>query len=156
MSSGKRSEILVLHGPNLNLLGARQPELYGPSSLREIDQEILRWAETRGAGVAIVQSNSEGELVERIQQAAGTCDAIVINPAAYTHTSVAILDALLAVGIPSVEVHLTNIYAREDFRRRSVTAGGTRGQICGFGAYSYILGLEAAWHLVNAGKKPGH
>lgn len=156
MSRRKRLEILVLHGPNLNLLGSRQPELYGQASLKDIDRNIRQWARSHGAGVQIVQSNSEGDLVEGIQRAAGTCDAIVINPAAYTHTSVAILDALLAVGIPSVEVHLTNIYGREDFRRRSMTAQGTCGQICGFGAYSYILGLEAVRQLLSTGQKPSH
>ena len=153
MSPLKRLEILVLHGPNLNMLGVRQPEIYGRITLKEINEEILRWAEAHGTGVEIVQSNSEGDLVEAIQRAAKTCDAIVINPAAYTHTSVAILDALLAVGIPSVEVHMTNIYGREDFRRTSITAAATRGQICGFGAHSYILGLEAVWHILTVPQK---
>lgn len=156
MSALKRLEILVLHGPNLNTLGVRQPELYGRITLQEINEEILRWAEAHGAGVKIIQSNSEGDLVEAIQGAAGSYDAIVINPAAYTHTSVAILDALLAVGIPSVEVHMTNIYGREDFRRTSLTTAAARGQICGFGAYSYILGLEAVWHILTAPQNTDH
>src|SRR3990170_6560239 len=129
MSPLKRLEILVLHGPNLNMLGVRQPEIYGRITLKEINEEILRWAEAHGTGVEIVQSNSEGDLVVAIQRAAQTYDAIVINPAAYTHTSVAILDALLAVGIPSVEVHLSNLYRREGFRHHSFVARAAVGQI---------------------------
>ncbi|MBA2538633.1 MAG: type II 3-dehydroquinate dehydratase, partial [Deltaproteobacteria bacterium] len=136
--------VLVLHGPNLNLLGTRDPKTYGTTTLAEIDAELRRRAKHRDATVRCVQSNLEGKLVELIQKAKGTADAIVINPGGYTHTSVAIRDAIDAVELPTVEVHLSNIHAREPFRHESITAAKCVGQICGFGAQSYYLGLDAA------------
>jgi 3-dehydroquinate dehydratase-2 len=145
--------VLVLHGPNLNLLGTRDPAQYGTVTLAEIDAELARRAAARGATVTCVQSNLEGALVDAIQGARGTADAIVINPGGYTHTSVAIRDALEAVALPAIEVHLSNLHARETFRQTSVTAARCVGQICGFGALSYYLGLDAALAIVE-GKRP--
>ena len=136
--------VLVLHGPNLNLLGSREPEIYGRTSLSAIDRLIRAWARRTGTSVTIHQSNSEGELVDWIQRAASRYDVLVINPAAYTHTSVALRDAIAAVAVPAIEVHLSNPAAREPFRRQSFIAEVAVGQISGFGADSYLLGLEAA------------
>ena len=147
--------ISVLHGPNLNLLGTRDPAGYGTTTLAEIDRELTRRANDRGAVVRCAQSNLEGELVEWIQQAKGWASAIGINPGGYTHTSVAIRDALDAVGLPAVEVHLSNLHAREAFRQVSVTAAKCIGQICGFGAQSYYLGLDAALAHVEATPRHG-
>ena len=136
--------VLVLHGPNLNLLGTRDPDVYGTTTLEEINSELARRAAAVGAEVDCAQSNLEGELVTLIQNAAARYDAIVINPGGYTHTSVAIRDALDAVSVPAIEVHLSNVHAREEFRHTSLTAAKCVGQICGFGAQSYYLGLDAA------------
>jgi 3-dehydroquinate dehydratase-2 len=136
--------VAVLHGPNLNLLGTRDPAIYGTTTLAEIDAELARRAGERDAEVRCAQSNIEGELVGHIQRAKAWAHAIVINPGGYTHTSVAIRDAIDAVALPTVEVHLSNLHAREDFRARSITAARCIGQICGFGAQSYYLGLDAA------------
>jgi len=136
--------VLVLHGPNLNLLGSREPEIYGRTSLSAIDRLIRAWARRTATSVTIHQSNSEGELVDWIQRAASRYDVLVINPAAYTHTSVALRDAIAAVAVPAIEVHLSNPAAREPFRRQSFIAEVAVGQISGFGADSYLLGLEAA------------
>ena len=141
--------LLVLHGPNLNLLGTREPSIYGHVSLREIDRAIRDWAARTGTTVTIRQSNSEGQLVDWIHQAASRHDAIVINPAAYTHTSVALRDAVAAVALPTVEVHLSNVAARESFRRQSFIAEVASGQISGFGVDSYLLGLDAARALLK-------
>ncbi len=135
--------ILVIHGPNLNLLGRREIDIYGKVTLAEIDEAIKQKAKELGCQVKIKQSNSEGEIVSFIGEAKDWTDALIINPAAYTHTSVAIRDAILAVAIPAVEVHLSNIYQREGFRQKSLVAGVCRGQIAGFGLQSYILALEA-------------
>ena len=135
--------ILVIHGPNLNLLGRREIDIYGKVTLAEINQAIKQKAKELDCQVKIKQSNSEGEVVSFIGEAKDWTDALIINPAAYTHTSVAIRDAILAVGIPAVEVHLSNIYQREGFRQKSLVAGVCRGQIAGFGLQSYILALEA-------------
>lgn len=144
--------ILVIHGCNLNLLGSREPELYGSATLDEIDRQIAALAEELGVEVSFVQSNHEGGIIEAIQAAPGAADGMMINPAGWTTTSVGILDAVKAAGLPTVEVHLSNIHAREDFRRHSVLAPATIGQICGFGAASYLLGLRAlALHLGVAG-----
>ena len=148
--------IQVLHGPNLNLLGTRDPGTYGSTTLAEIDAELARRAAARNAEIRCHQSNSEGDLVDLIQRAKGWADAIVINPAAYTHTSVAIRDALDAVALPAVEVHLSNIHAREAFRHVSLTAAKCIGQICGFGAQSYYLGLDAALGHVEATTRDGN
>lgn len=137
-------KILVLHGPNLNLLGTRETSVYGHSTLSEIDQQLHLLAQKEGVELTIEQSNSEGDLVNHIQMASGRFDAIVINPAAYTHTSVALRDAITSVSLPTVEVHLSNIYQRENFRRHSFIAEVAMGQISGFGPYSYHLGLLAA------------
>jgi 3-dehydroquinate dehydratase-2 len=140
----KKNKILVLNGPNLNLLGKRQPEIYGRLTLAEINKEIQALAKELGVEVAIRQSNSEGELVNWIQDAPKQFAAIVINPAAYTHSSIALRDAITAAGIPAVEVHISNIYSREEFRKHSYIAGAAVGQITGFGVQSYLLGLRAA------------
>lgn len=144
----KRKKILVLHGPNLNMLGKREKKIYGKISLDKINSDLKQLAKKLNTDLEIKQSNIEGELVNIIQKASknGT-KGILINPAAYTHTSVAIRDALLAVKIPAVEVHLSNIYKREEFRHKSLTAAACVGQITGFGKESYVLGLRA---LVNS------
>jgi 3-dehydroquinate dehydratase II len=141
--------ILVLHGPNLNLLGTREREVYGDVSLKAINDDIQQLALREGIEVEARQSNVEGELVTWIQEAKGRFDAIVINPAAYTHTSVALRDAISAVGLPTIEVHLSNIYKREEFRHRSYIAEVAVGQISGFGPAGYLLGLRAAIEHVN-------
>jgi 3-dehydroquinate dehydratase-2 len=140
----KKKKILVLNGPNLNLLGQRQPEIYGTLTLGEINKKIGALAKELGVEVEIRQSNSEGELVGWIQEAPKQFGAIVINPAAYTHSSVALRDAITAAGIPTIEVHISNIYKREEFRQHSYVAGAALGQITGFGVQSYLLGLRAA------------
>jgi len=142
-------KILIIHGPNLNLLGKREPEVYGSLSLDEINGRIKALADSKKVSVDIVQSNSEGEIVSIIGSSPGKYDAIVINPAAYTHTSVAIRDAISSTGLPTVEVHISNIYKREEFRRNSLIAGAATGQISGFGINSYLLGLLAAIDLVK-------
>jgi len=148
-------KILFLNGPNLNLLGSREPEIYGRLSLREIESEVRKRATERGAEVEFAQSNSEGVLVDLIQQARGRFDVIVFNPAGYTHTSVALRDAIAACGIPTIEIHLSNIHAREPFRRESLIAPVCCGQVLGFGAGSYLLGLEAAI-MVAGQNRTGH
>lgn len=135
--------ILVLHGPNLNMLGVREREMYGNQTLRSINAGLMELAKAEGVMLEAKHSNGEGELVSWIQEAQGQFDAIVINPAAYTHTSVALRDAILSVTLPTVEVHLSNIHRREEFRQRSYLAGATIGQISGFGALSYELGVRA-------------
>ncbi|MFA5500050.1 MAG: type II 3-dehydroquinate dehydratase [Candidatus Omnitrophota bacterium] len=141
--------ILVIHGPNLNLLGQREIDVYGKVTIDDINKDLKKLAKTKKAALTIVQSNHEGEIVELIGKSKGKYGAILINPAAYTHTSVAIRDAISAVNVPTVEVHLSNIYAREEFRRTSLISAVAKGQICGFGKMSYILGLEAAIALID-------
>ncbi|MEJ7604630.1 MAG: type II 3-dehydroquinate dehydratase [Kofleriaceae bacterium] len=150
-----RARIQVLHGPNLNLLGTRDPAHYGATTLAEIDTELERLAHARGAELRSAQSNLEGELVDAIQHAKSWAHAIVINPGGYTHTSVAIRDAIEAVALPTIEVHLSNLHAREGFRQQSITAAVCIGQICGFGAQSYYLGLDAALTRVEATARDG-
>jgi len=140
-------KVLFLNGPNLNLLGAREPDKYGHTTLAEIEAMVRDHAAKRGAEIEFRQTNIEGELVTWIQEAGGAFDAVVLNAAAYTHTSVAIRDAIGAVPTPVIEIHLSNVHAREEFRHTSLIAPVCRGQIAGFGAGSYILGLEAALTL---------
>ncbi len=150
--------ILVLHGPNLNLLGLREPDIYGARSLTDINELIRSAAKDAGADVEIRQSNSEGELVTWIQDAKDQFDALILNAAAYTHTSIAIRDAISAVRMPTVDVHLSNIHAREPFRHHSRVAEVAVGQISGFGAHGYVLGIEAAVHYLrhrSNGPAPG-
>ena len=137
------AKILVIHGPNLNLLGTREPEVYGSITLEDINQRLLTYAADEGIEVRTFQSNHEGAIIDAIHQAVGWADGLVINPGAYTHYSYAIRDAIAAIGLPTVEVHLSNVQAREDFRRLSVIAPVCLGQIAGFGWQSYVLGLEA-------------
>jgi 3-dehydroquinate dehydratase-2 len=148
-------KILVIHGPNLNLLGTREPEIYGTETLSEIDARIRARAGERGVTVEILQSNHEGAIIDRIHAAASEgadrCDGVVINPGAYTHYSLAIRDAIAGTGLPAIEVHLSNIHAREPMRRRSVIAPVCRGQISGFGARSYLLAIDALMDLLGQG-----
>lgn len=141
--------VLFLNGPNLNLLGQRQLEVYGKASLGDIEAQVRERAAALEVSVEFRQTNHEGQLVEWIQQSRGHANVIVINAAAYTHTSIALRDAIVAVGIPTIEIHLSNIHAREEFRHRSLIAPVCQGQICGFGPHSYILGLEAAVNVKN-------
>ncbi len=144
------SKILVIHGPNLNLLGQREPDVYGKTTLEEINRRLQKLAKSSRVELEILQSNHEGEIVDTIGQANKRgFKAILINPAAYTHPSVAIRDAVAAVSIPTVEVHLSNIYAREEFRHTSLIAPVCHGQVSGFGANSYALGLEAIVGLIK-------
>jgi len=147
-------KILFLNGPNLNLLGQREPEIYGHTTLADIETKVRERATGLKAEVDFRQSNLEGELVGWIQQAKGKFDVIVINAAAYTHTSIALRDAIAAGGVPTIEIHLSNVYAREEFRHKSLIAPVCCGQITGFGQKSYILGLEAAIYVKEI--KNGH
>ena len=147
-------KVLFLNGPNLNLLGEREPDIYGRTTLAKIEERVRQRASQLWAEVEFYQTNHEGQLVDWIQKARGVFDVIVINAAAYTHTSVALRDAISAVGIPAIEIHLSNIHSREEFRHRSLIAPVCRGVIAGFGEFSYVLGLEAAVNLC-AGTKSG-
>jgi 3-dehydroquinate dehydratase-2 len=141
-------KILVIHGPNLNLLGQREPGIYGKITLKQINNELQEVARKKKTALTIKQSNHEGEIVDLIVKGKNKYAGLLINPAAYTHTSVAIRDAILAAGIPTVEVHLSNIYSREEFRQKSLISPVAKGTILGFGAKSYILGLEALIDLI--------
>jgi len=144
----KKKKFLVIHGPNLNLLGRREPGIYGRTTLPEINRQLKKLAKTMPASLTIVQSNYEGKIVDLIAASKGSFQGILINPAAYTHTSVAIRDAISACGVPTVEVHLSNIYCREEFRRHSLISPVACGTVMGFGPKSYLLGLEALLNLV--------
>ena len=144
-------KILVIHGPNLNMLGTRESDIYGTKTLDEINTSLHALAADLGVELVISQSNHEGEIVEIIQKSKD-CSAMLINPAAYTHTSVAIRDAIAAVDIPAVEIHLSNIYRREEFRHKSLISPVASGQVAGFGPDSYLLGLRAAVVVANANK----
>lgn len=143
------AKILVLHGPNLNLLGRREPQTYGHTTLATIEQELRRLAAEAGHSLAMLQSNHEGVLVDAIQQHGPQASVLLINPGAYTHTSVAIRDAILAVGIPVIEIHLSNVHRREPFRRHSYLLDIAVGQVAGFGAASYFLAFAAACDLIR-------
>lgn len=144
------SKILVIHGPNLNLLGQREVEVYGTVTIEKINKELKKIAKNNKVTIEILQSNHEGEIVDLIGKAKkNKVSAILINPAAYTHTSIAIRDAISACGVPTVEVHLSNIYSREEFRHTSLIAPVAKGQVSGFGKTSYILGMQAAIELAK-------
>jgi 3-dehydroquinate dehydratase II len=145
--------VLVVHGPNLNLLGEREPEVYGRTHLADIDKELKRLGRELEMKVETFQSNSEGAIVDRIQKARGKCDVLLINPGAYTHTSVAIRDAIAAVNIAVIEVHLSNVYRREPFRHHSTIADIAHGRIMGFGAESYSLALRAARTIAEESRR---
>jgi 3-dehydroquinate dehydratase-2 len=145
-------KILFLNGPNLNLLGTREPEIYGHTTLADIEAKVRERAAELKVAIDFKQTNLEGELVGWIQQASGKFDVIVINAAAYTHTSIALRDAIAASGVPTIEIHLSNVHAREEFRHKSLIAPVCRGQITGFGQKSYILGVEAAVYVNEINK----
>ncbi|MEW6714958.1 MAG: type II 3-dehydroquinate dehydratase [Nitrospirota bacterium] len=145
-------KILIIHGPNLNLLGTRETGIYGSKSIDDINNSLNNLAKELGVDITVKQSNHEGEIVDMIQKSKDY-SAIVINPAAYTHTSIAIRDAITAVNIPAVEVHLSNIHQREEFRQKSLIAPVAAGQVSGFGPESYMLGLRAAVSIANAKKE---
>lgn len=148
-------KVLFLNGPNLNLLGEREPGVYGETTLETIRERLEEHAKARRVEVAFGQSNAEGELVTWLQESRRECDAVVLNAGAYTHTSVALRDAIAAIHIPVIEIHLSNIHAREDFRKQSMIAPVCSGQISGFGPDSYCLGLEAALRCAQARRKGG-
>ena len=143
-------KILFLNGPNLNLLGQREPEVYGRTTLADIEAKVRSRARTLKAEIDFRQSNLEGELVSWIQQAKGQFEVIVLNAAAYTHTSIALRDAIAAAGVPTIEIHLSNVHAREEFRHKSLIAPVCRGQIVGFGPNSYVLAVEAACNVTES------
>lgn len=148
------TKVLVIHGPNLNLLGEREPSVYGSMTLAEIDRRLQALARAEGASVETFQSNHEGVIIDRLHAARGRYDAIVINAGALTHYSLALRDAIASIALPVIEVHLSNIHARDAFRRTSVIAAVVDGQIVGLGVHSYLLGLRAALALVERGESP--
>ncbi|MCP4706418.1 MAG: type II 3-dehydroquinate dehydratase [candidate division Zixibacteria bacterium] len=143
MSDSNKKKYLVIHGPNLNLLGKREPEIYGTMSLDDINAKLNEFANQNNIDLEIIQSNSEGEIIDALHNAMENSNGVVINPGAYTHYSIAIFDAVSAIGLPVIEVHISNIYSREEFRRHSVIAPACIGQITGLGWYGYILALES-------------
>lgn len=149
MGKSNRHNILVIHGPNLNMLGKREPEVYGNNTLENINNEISSKGSELGLDVETFQSNHEGAIVEKLQNAMGKISGLIINPAAFTHTSVAIRDAILLLNIPIIEVHLSNIYKREPFRHKSMLADVVTGQIAGLGVIGYILALEAISSMIQ-------
>ncbi|MCC6544462.1 MAG: type II 3-dehydroquinate dehydratase [Nitrospirae bacterium] len=151
--SGRMPKVLIIHGPNLNMLGRRETGVYGSASLDEINNTLRLYAKELDAEVSFFQSNSEGKLIDIIHEADGAYDAIIINPGGYTHSSIALRDAVAAVSIPTVEVHMSNIYGREEFRHHSYISPVAVGQISGFGVNSYLLGLRAAVDAVRPAKK---
>ncbi len=143
-------KVLIIHGPNLNMLGKREPDIYGKATLDEINRELGELGERLGIDVETFQSNHEGAIVEKIQEAAGIKHGLIINPAAYTHTSIAIRDALLLLDIPVIEIHLSNIYKREPFRHKSMIAGIATAQISGFGIQGYTMAVEAIARMIQS------
>jgi 3-dehydroquinate dehydratase-2 len=142
-------KVVVIQGPNLNMLGHREQNIYGPMKLEDIHNQMSAFAEQNGVEIEFFQSNLEGEIVDKIQECLGEANGIIINPAAYTHTSIAIRDAIAAVQIPTVEVHLSNVYAREEFRQKSLTAPVCAGQITGFGPFSYHMAMIAITQIMS-------
>jgi 3-dehydroquinate dehydratase-2 len=142
-------KLAVIQGPNINMLGIREQNIYGPMSMDQIHEQLTSAAKQNGVELEFFQSNLEGEIVDKIQECLGTVDGIMINPAAYSHTSIAIRDAISAVALPTVEVHISNIYKREEFRQKSITAGSSTGVIAGFGPFGYHLGLISLMQIVN-------
>ena len=142
-------KIAVIQGPNLNMLGIREQHIYGPMTLDQIHEQLKNAAEQNGVELEFFQSNLEGEIVDRVQECLGTVDGIMINPAAFSHTSIAIKDALSAVEMPTVEVHISNIYKREEFRQKSITAGAATGVVTGFGPFGYHMGLIALMQIIS-------
>lgn len=142
-------KVMVIQGPNLNLLGIREPRIYGPIKLEAIHQNVQKHAEQLGIEIDFFQSNFEGEIIDKIQECLGQCDGIIINPAGYSHTSVAIRDAISAVNLPTIEVHITNIHAREEFRQKSLTAEACTAVVAGFGAIGYHLALQGISQILN-------
>lgn len=142
-------KLAVIQGPNINMLGIREQNIYGPMSMDQIHEQLTNAAKQNGVELEFFQSNLEGEIVDKVQECLGTVDGIMINPAAFSHTSIAIRDALSAVGLPTVEVHISNIYKREEFRQKSITAAATTGVISGFGPFGYHMGLIALMQIVN-------
>ncbi len=143
MNSKKTMKILIINGPNLNMLGKREPDIYGVTTLEELNTRLVDYGKKLGFGVETFQSNHEGDIVTKIQEASQDCAGLIINPAAYTHTSVAVRDALLILDVPVLEVHLSNIYKREPFRHKSMISGVATGQISGLGVHGYFLALKA-------------
>ncbi len=144
-----KPSVLVLNGPNLNMLGTREPEIYGRTTLADIESACAAKARALGLDITFRQSNTEGDLVDWVQEAGKTHAALIVNAGAYTHTSVALLDALLAAGLPVIEVHLSNIHRREEFRHASYVSKAAQGMICGFGGFGYEMALEAAARIIN-------
>ena len=142
-------KIIVINGPNLNLLGNREKEIYGKNSLEKIKLEVEKKCKELSLDCFFCQSNNEGDLINFVQSTVDQFDGLIINPAAFTHTSVALLDALRAVDKPKIEIHLSNIYTREEYRKKSITSEGVNGLICGFGSFGYILAIEAINKLIN-------
>lgn len=149
-NGGHMKKVLVVHGPNLNMLGKREPEIYGKTTLGQIDTDLVSLGKKLGLEVETFQSNHEGEIVSKFQDVFETCDGVIINPAAYTHTSVAIRDALLLLDAPIVEIHLSNIYKREPFRHKSMVADIAAAQISGFGVHGYMLALQGLARLIGS------
>lgn len=143
-------KILLLHGPNLNLLGTREPEIYGSMTLDDINQKMITLGQELNAEIKCLQSNHEGALIDALQDARGWADGVVFNPGGYTHTSVALRDAISAIVIPVIEVHLSNVYAREEFRHTSLVSAVCKGKVTGFGWHSYELGLRGLVDIINA------
>tara|TARA_B100000575_G_C22941557_1_gene544995 strand:- start:314 stop:757 length:444 start_codon:yes stop_codon:yes gene_type:complete len=143
-----KKKIIIINGPNLNLLGKREKDIYGKNSLDQIELDCIEVAKDKDLTIDFFQSNNEGEIIDKIHEVEKSYDGLIINPAAFTHSSIAILDSLRAINKPKIEIHLSNIYSREEYRKKSITSEGVDGLICGFGPNSYILGIEAITKLI--------